>query len=167
MCDLVTALTIASAASGVIGQQQAQSAQETANQRQYDNQMRAYNANVNQTNLMAEQERSAAMQKLEENNSRARSAMATGTVSAGESGVTGLSVDALLGDLSGKQNRYNTSVMTNLDRANSAIQNQRDNVYADAASAINGLKTPQAPDYFGAGLKIYSAGKDAKWWGKT
>ncbi len=162
MCEPTTlvALSIASTAASVVGQQMAASAQADANQRQYENTIRAYNANVNQTNLMAEQEREGAMQKLEENNMKARAAMATGTVAAGESGISGLSVDALLGDLSGKQNRYNTSVMTNLDRANSAIQNQRDNVYANAASQINGLQTPAMPDYFGAGLKIAGAVND-------
>lgn len=147
-------LAIASTAASVASQQMAANAQADANQRQYENQMRAYTANVNQTNLMAEQEREGAMQRIEENNSKARAATARATVASGEAGVSGLSVDALLGDQSFKQNRYNTSVMTNLDRANSAIQNKRDNVYADAASAINGLKTPAMPDYFGAALKI-------------
>jgi len=160
MCEATTLLAIASIASattGVIAQEQAASAQEASNQRQYENTVRAYSANVNQTNLMAEQERAGAMQKLEENNMNARAAQSTATVAAGESGISGLSVDALLGDLSGKQNRYNTSVMTNLDSANSAIQNKRDNVYADAASTINGLKTPAMPDYAGAALKIAGA----------
>lgn len=166
MCVPIAALQIASAVASTVGQMQAADAQEQANQRQYENTIRSYNANINQTNLMAAQEREGAMMKLEENNIKARAAQATGAVAAGESGVSGLSVDALLGDLSNRQNRYNTSVMTNLDRSNSAIQNQRDNVHADASSVINGLKTPQAPDYLGAGLKIYGAGKEAGWWGK-
>ncbi len=156
----MTALSIASAVGGVVSQQQAANAQEAANRRQYENQMQAYTANINQTNLMASQEREASMQKLEENNMRARAAQSTATVASGEAGISGLSVDALLGDQSFKQNRFNSSVMTNLDRANSAIQNQRDNVYANAASAINGLQTPAMPDYFGAALKIGGAYND-------
>lgn len=164
MCEPTTimALQIASAAGSVIAQQQAADAQSDANMRQYQNTMRSYAANVNQTNLMAEQERENAMQRMEENNMKARASMSTARVASGEAGVSGLSVDALLGDLSGKQSRYNTSTMTNLSRANSAIELKRENVYADAASVINGLKTPAAPDYLGAALKIGTSVYDYK-----
>lgn len=155
MCmEPMTALAIASSVASVVGQQQAANAQAATNQRQYENTIRAYNANVNQTNLMAAQEREAAVQKLNENNSTARAAQAKATVAAGESGISGLSVDALLGDMSFKQNEFSTSVNTNLERANSAIQRQRDNAYFSAASTINELKTPAMPDYFGSALKI-------------
>lgn len=162
----MTALAIASAASSAIAGQQAASAQAAANQRQYQNTLQAMAANVNQTNLMAEQERENAMQRTEENNMKARASQATATVAAGEAGISGLSVDALLGDLSGKQNRFNTSVATNLDRANSAISLKRDNAYFDASSTINGLKTPAAPDYLGAALKIGTALQGDKVWNK-
>jgi len=59
-----------------------------------------------------------------------------------------------MADIGSNQNRYNTSVATNYDAATSAIQNQRDNIYANASSQINGLKTPAMPDYLGAALKI-------------
>lgn len=163
MCEPTTILAIASVAS-TVGSLSAQSAaadaQAATNQRQYENTMRAYRENVNQTNLMQQQEREGSMQKLEANNLAARAAQSTATVAAGENGISGLSVDALLGDLSMKQNRFNSSVTTNFDRAQSAIQAQRENVYANAASAINGLQTPAAPDYLGAGLKIAGAYND-------
>lgn len=163
MCEPTTILAIASVASTVgslAAQSSAADAQAATNQRQYENTMRAYRENVNQTNLMQQQEREGSMQKLEANNLAARSAQATATVAAGENGISGLSVDALLGDLSMKQGRYNSSVTTNFDRAESAIQAQRENVYANAASQINGLQTPAAPDYLGAGLKIAGAYND-------
>ena len=37
---------------------------------------------------------------------------------------------------------------------NQALDNQQVNVNRNAASEINGLKTPQQPDYLGAALKI-------------
>jgi len=165
MCELTTILAIASvasAASSVVAQGQAADAQAATNQRQYENTMKAYRENVNQTNLMQQQEREGSLQKVEDNNMKARAAQSTATVAAGESGISGLSVDALMGDLSFDQNRYNSSVQTNFDRAEGAIRNQRENVYTSAASQINGLQTPAAPDYLGAGLKIAQAGYDYK-----
>ena len=160
MCDPITVLAVASVASavgGVVSQGQAADAQNETNKRQYENTMTAYRANINQTNLMQQQEREGALQAVEANGLKARAAESTATVAAGENGISGLSVDALLGDIMGKQGRYDSSIQTNFDRSQGAIQNQRDNVYANAASTINSLQTPAAPDYLGAGLKIASA----------
>lgn len=160
MCEPTTILAIASVAStvaSVSAQSQAADAQSAANQRQYENTMRARAANLNQTNLMQQQEREGSMQKLEQNNLAARAAQATATVSAGESGISGLSVDALMSDLGTKQNRFNSSVVTNYDNSSMAIANQRENVDINAASQINSLKTPAMPDYFGAALRIGNA----------
>lgn len=159
MCEPTTmmVLSIASSVASVVAQQQAADAQAAANQRQYDNTMQAYRANVNQTNLMQQQEREGAYQKIEENSMRARAAQAKARTASGESGISGLSVDSLLGDMEFDRNRYETSVRTNYDRAEGAIRNQRDNVYFNAASQINALKTPEMPDYFGAALRIGNA----------
>lgn len=162
MCDPVTmaVLTIASTAATVEGQRQAAKAQEQTNQRQYENAMQARAANINQTNLMQQQEREGAMQKLEENNLAARAAQSTANVSAGESGISGLSVDSLMADLGTRQNRFNSSVETNYDRTAESIALQRENVNINAASQINQLKTPATPDYFGAALRIGTAAYD-------
>jgi hypothetical protein len=173
MCDPITALSIASSVAGVVAQQQAADAQEAANQRQYEAAMRARAANLNQSNLQMSQEREAAVQKLEENNLKARGAAGAARVAAGESGVSGLSVDALLADLGNNQNRYNSSVVTNYDRSMGAIENQRQNIQASAESTINSLKTPAAPDYLGTALRIGNTVYDydkkqnnGKWFGK-
>lgn len=165
MCEPTTILAIASVASAagsVVAQSQAADAQSASNQRQYDNTMRAYRENVNQTNLMQQQEREGSLMKVEDNNMKARAAASTASVAAGENGISGLSVDALMGDISFDQNRFNGSVQTNFDRAQGAISNQRENVYSNAASQINGLQTPASPDYLGAGLRIAQAGYDFK-----
>lgn len=159
MCEPTTLMVLSAASSvaQVFAQQQAADAQNRANRQQYANTMAARAANLNQTNLEMSQEREASMQKLEENNLKAREATSTARVAAGESGVSGLSVDALLADLGTKQNRYNSSVVTNYDRALGAIENQRQNISTNAASQINSLKTPAMPDYFTAGLRIGNA----------
>lgn len=172
MCaPVIAALQIASAVGSVIAQKSAADAQTASNQRQYENTMSAYRANINQTNLMQQQEREASIQKLESNDITARAAASKARVSAGENGISGLSVDALLGDISMKENRFDSSVATNYDRAEGAIRNQRENVYANAASTINSLQTPAMPDYLGAGLKIgsavsaYDKTQNNKWFG--
>ena len=154
MCDPITALTVITTVASVSAQQQAADAQSQTNQRQYENTMRARAANLNQTNLMQQQEREAGSQQLEQNNMAARAARSTATVSAGESGISGLSVDALLSDLGTRQNRFNSSVVSNYDNSSMAIANQRENIDINAASQINSLKTPAMPDYFGAALRI-------------
>lgn len=166
MCDPMTALAVASVVSTVASvnaQQNAADEQERANQRQYDNTLKAMAANVNQTNAEHMQQREAAIQKIEENNMSARAAQATAVTAAGESGISGMSVDALLSDLGAKQGRYNSSVTTNYENAEMAINNQRENIGINAASQINNLKTPQAPDYFGAALRIGTTAYDYKY----
>lgn len=165
MCEPTTAMLVLSAAStaaGLYGQQQQAKAQNAYNDQQAKNTMEAYRANLAQTNLMQSQEQAAATQKITENNRAAEAAKAKALVSAGESGISGLSVDALLADLSGEQSRYNESVNQNYENASMAIDNQRKNVQINAASQINQLKTPQAPDYLGAALRIGQAAYDYK-----
>lgn len=163
MCDPMTAMLVLTATTTAMSldqQQQAANAQEATNQRQYENSMKAMAANVNQTNAAHMQQREGAVQKLEENNMAARAASSTAQVSAGENGISGLSVDALLSDLGNRQQRYNSSVTTNYQNSEMAINNQRENIGIDAASQINSLKTPAAPDYAGAALRIGTAAYD-------
>ena len=170
MCDVATAtlgLGIASALSGVYSQRQQAKAQEAANKAQYQQAVIARNANINQTNLMAEQEREAAGQKINENNKKAQQAISTARTTAVENGISGLSVEALLRSLAGERDDYNQSVRTNYDRSMVAINNQRDNANINANSVIASLKPVQQPDYLGAALKIGSAvtsyGNSAGW----
>ena len=178
MCDPVTltattlALTAASTAATVYSQQQAADAQAETNQRQYENQMTAYRANILQSNTdlanlnrLKQQEAEDASAKKISANAEARRDTARATVSAGESGISGLSVDALLAELGGKAGTANTNIETNYLRRDYALEQDRSNIYttktnnwAQTASAINSLKTPTQPDYIGAGLRIAGAG---------
>ena len=164
MCEptAMLVLSVASTVAGVYGQQQQAKAQKAYNDQQAKNTMEAYRANLAQTNLMQSQEHAAATQKVNENNRAAEAAQAKALVSAGESGISGLSVDTLLADLSGEQARYNESVNQNYQNASMAIDNQRTNAQVNAASQINSLKTPQSPDYLGASLRIGQSYYDYK-----
>lgn len=163
MCDPVSlataalAMAAASAAAQVKAQQDAADAQSQSNERQRQTTLATAANNNTQVNLQGQQTREQTLQKLAQNNRDAAIGIGKATAAGGVSGVEGNSVDALLGDLSGTQVRFNNSVTTNYDNSVAALENQRLNVYANAANTINGLKTPVQPDYISAGLKIGSA----------
>lgn len=153
MCDVVSAMMVIGTAASLAAQQSAADAQTDSNNRQVANTRVAQVDNSNQITLQRSQQADAASGKINANNTAMREAQSAAVASAGPSG---LSVDALLGNLGNKGANYNDSVNSNLDRVNLALDNQQVNVNRNAASEINGLKTPQTPDYLGAALKIGS-----------
>lgn len=156
MCEPTTlaVLSIASTAATVYQQNQVAGAQADANQRTYDNQMMAYNYNLANANLTKQQEADNLAQKKIEINSQVRKDESKATVAAGEAGISGLSVDALLQELGGAGGRAVSAAETNYLRRDRAIEAEKMNMWSGTASAINSLKTPQQPDYLGAALKI-------------
>jgi hypothetical protein len=162
MCEPTTmlALTIASSAAGLYQQQQTMKAHAASNQAQYDNQMTAFRYNQANNQLSRVQEAENLAQQKLNNNSAATRALSSARVAAGESGVSGLSVDALLADLAGRAGVDNTTAETNYLRRDRAIQADQMNNWAGTASAINKLETPKTPDYLGAALKIGGAVQD-------
>ena len=105
--------TVLSAVVGYMGQQQ----QYEAQKQQYQNNREASNkAAVNtytsQQNR-ALQERKAASQETQNLNIEAMRGRSTAEVAAGEAGVTGLSVDALINDYYGQQGRYERTLSNN------------------------------------------------------
>lgn len=160
MCEPTTAmlaLSIGSSVATLYQQQQAADAQAKYNKQVYNNQMTAYRFNQAQNEFTRQQEAQNLAETKIVNNNAARRAISTATTAAGEGGVSGLSVDALLADLSGRAGRDNTAAEVNYLRRDNAIQTDQFNNWAATASAINKLETPKAPDYLGAALKIGTA----------
>lgn len=163
MCEPTTiayaafALTAASTAGSLYAQGKQAQSQSKAQWQQYENDMTAYRANLANIEVTRNQMQADATQKVNDNNAASRAAQATARVSAGESGVSGLSVDALLRDLAGEAGYDNTNVEENYLRQNTALNAKRENIYNATASDINVMQTPQGPDYFGAGLRLGQA----------
>ena len=173
MCDPVTGVvTLASvlacapaatAVVGVVTAKQAADAQAESNAAQAKNALQVRSNNMTQIGLEQQQQHDAAGQKINANNTALREAQATAI--AGSNGVSGLSVDALIGDMGRKGATYNSSVEQNLARQSAALDNQAANVNTATSNVFNQLKTPESPDYLGAALKIggayntYQAGK--------
>ena len=156
MCEptTLTMLSIASSAVGLIQQQQAYQEEKRAATNNYNSQMTAYRYNQANANLekIAEAE-NAAEQKLV-NDAAARAAKARTTVAAGEDGVSGLSVAALLADIDAKAGRDNVNAEVNYLRRNQAIDAELFNNYTKTSSAINSIAPAKRPDYLGASLRI-------------
>ena len=158
MCaPVMAALSIASTVAGLYGQMQAADAQEEYNKQMARNATIANNQKNAQISQRQLQERDAATGKMMQNNIEATKAKSTAQVAASGAGVSGVSVDALLADLSGSQGRYNASVGENLRSSNMASDWDRTNAYNEYASTINGLKAPAMPNYLGAALQIGTA----------
>jgi len=157
MCEATTLMLImagVSAAAGVAQQKQQADYQEAVNEQQYKNTMAARAENINQVGLARQQHAESSAQKINEQNVARREAQAA-VVAQGR--LSGLSVDALLGDIERKGSSYNTSVHENFERVNMSLNNQLTNVNRGAAGEINSLRSPAKPDYLGAALKIGSA----------
>lgn len=113
-------------------QQQADSAakfqreQAIATNRQIiDTARRANQSFVDQTkqlNIQQSQRQAQASQQLQEKQKQTRKAQATARVAAGEAGVSGLSVDALLSDYEAQSALFESSIQTNLANSQAALQ---------------------------------------------
>lgn len=156
------ALLIAAAGSAATLYQQEQNvkAEEKYNKQQSKNALEAMNENIAQIGVAQQQAGKQAAEKKYENNLAAQRANATAQVSAGEAGVAGLSVDALLSEIDADRSRYNDSITANLADTNMELNSQRANAGIGARSQINSLKTPKVPDYAGAALRIGGALND-------
>lgn len=161
MCDVVSALAIAATVASTYQQERVASAQTKQNFRQADYARDARDANIDQANLAANQDSENAAQKLAQIRREGAQARATARVASGEAGVAGLSVDALLRDLSGQQSLSESAVNTNLMRGAQASEVDRRNISTQTNSTIAGLKTPLQPDYLGAALSIGTTGAAA------
>lgn len=114
------------------------------------------------------QEQVSAAQRIQASAKRAREARATARVSAGEAGVAGLSVDALINDLTRQEaeHRFATNQQTQMNDVNRQMQ------LSDAGLGFTNnmlrINRPiEKPDYLGAalsgtstGLSTYSVTKD-------
>lgn len=113
MCSPLIASSIigaASTATSLIGQSQQASAQREAQAIASRQERERYLAEVSAMRTQQQQEAIARSQNIEESTRRAMEARATARTAAGEAGISGLSVDALLGDLSRQQAEYEFSV---------------------------------------------------------
>lgn len=104
--------------------------------------------------LRQSQEAAAAHQAIFENDKKAAEARATAKVSAAEAGVSGVSVNNLIGDFYRQQGNYNASVGSNLDMTNDQLDSQIAGLRSGAVDRTFSLQQPaiNRPSYLAAGL---------------
>lgn len=117
-----------------------------------------------QTNRLLAQEKTAAGQRLEENQIEGAQTRATAKVAASAGGVSGLSVDALLGDIYGREASIRDSVNQNLENTTHQVGVERQGIYRQTLGTYRSLPVPQKPSLLGAALEgatgVYGAYKD-------
>jgi len=141
-------------------------------QQQYDAQAEAYKQNALNAQAAARdeyastqnrllQEREAAVQERTEASIEALSARSTARTAAGEAGVSGLSVDALLADYYAKEGRNSASIENNLSATQNYLIGEMDSIEARTQSQINSVPIPTPPSFLPTAVGIFSSGLEA------
>jgi len=170
MCEIVTAvaLGLASAGAQVHGQRQQAKTQAKVQANASAAERQRYLQEVSSMRVQQGQEEVAAAQRVNESARKAREARATARVSAGEAGVAGLSVDALINDLTKQEAEFNFATQQQLQMSNVNRTMQLDQAGLGFTNNMLRINRPiEKPDYLGAtisgaqtGLSTYSVTKD-------
>jgi hypothetical protein len=147
-------------------QQQAQAtadAQNAYNRQSEQNAITARNANLANLEVTRNQAYQDTLEQVGKDDLARRQAQATATVAAGEAGISGLSVDALLRDLAGQAGYDNATAYENYLRTDQRINVARENTQNNYESGLNSIRQPQiqSPNWLGAGLKIGQSALDS------
>jgi hypothetical protein len=156
---LSTAMGGATSILSIQGQAQAAKAQAQAqaNQTKAEQQRLLQQQSAERINQRFQEEQVAT--QLQKSNIKAMEARATARVSAGESGVSGISVDALMNDLTRKQAVYNFGLTRQLEQTNIATDlRMQDNALGSSQRLLSINQPINQPDYLGGLLKGASTG---------
>jgi len=163
MCDPVSiGLGILQAGSTIQGQRQQAQAQEQAQRNATIAEQQRHLTEMSASRLKERQEKVAAAQRIQQSTTKAREARATARVSAGESGVAGLSVNALINDMTRKEAEFSFSVQQQMQFAN--INRQlgfEDGANRSRMNLLSINKPIAQPNYLGAALGGASTGLSA------
>jgi len=167
MCNPIV-LAVASFAVGAaqaVAQHQMASAQAKQQNQLYEanrrNAIMAFENKQSQTNTRIAQEQEAAEAEKFDTALEARAARATNRVAAGESGISGLSVEGLARDFYGKEARYTDRIDQNTDWTVAQLGMEKKGQSYEALDRVNSVQRAIKPSFAATGLKIAAAGIDA------
>lgn len=163
-----TAMAAASAGAQVYGQKQQAKTQAKVQKNASAAERERYLREVSSMRVQQGQEEVAAAQRVNESARKAREARATARVSAGEAGVAGLSVDALINDLTKQEAEYNFATQQQLQMSDVNRTLQLGDAGLGFTNNMLRINKPiEKPDYLGAtlsgaqtGLSTYDVTKD-------
>ena len=168
MCDPVTigiGMAVASAGTQIHGQRQQAKTQAKVQKNASAAERERYLREVSSMRTQQGQEQVAAAQRIQASTRKAREARSTARVSAGEAGVAGLSVDALINDLTREEAdyRFANTQQTQMNDVNRNLQ------LGDAGLGFTNnllrINKPIAkPDYLGAALSGAQTGMSSYSW---
>ena len=152
----------AQAGMSIVGQRQQAKAQGRAQRNASIAEQQRYLQEVSASRLKERQEKVSAAQRIQQSSIKAREARATARVSAGEAGVAGLSVDALINDMTRKEAQYNFSVQQQMQFADmSRGMGLSDSANRSRMNLLSINKPIQQPNYLGAILSGAQTGLGA------
>jgi len=161
MCPPIIAvgLGIASMGAQVMGQKQAAKAQAETQKNASAAERQRYLQETASMRVQQGQEQVAAAQRITASARKAREARATARVSTGEAGVAGLSVDALINDLTKQEAEYNFASQQQLQMNDVGRTMQLQNAGLGFTNNMLRINKPiEQPNYLGAALSGASAG---------
>ena len=138
-------LSVAQAAVGFMGAQAQADAQNAAHEQNRLAAIAAANDKYASLNNKTIQERNAASQELLEKKIKAAQTRSTALVAAGQAGVSGLSVDAVLGDIFAQEGRQTAAIMQNFETRREYNADEMVSTYHQTVARINSVKTAADP----------------------
>jgi hypothetical protein len=128
--------------------------------------IRSANAQYRSLQAREQQERDAAAQKLQLGAVEGARARSQALTAAGEAGVSGLSVNALLNDFMSQESRQREAIKSNLAGSTDQLRSEMEGVQAQAAGRIASIspyvKQPvESPNYFGGAMRVGGSALDA------
>lgn len=151
----------AQAVVGFMGEQEEYNKAEAHRQQNIKNANSAALDQYNQTLTRITQEGDATGLQKAEAQRESRKARATASVAAGESGISGLSVDSLIADFHGREGSYIDQLNEQNEWNTTQLQYDMKGINANAISRGNSIPEPTKPSFLGAGLRIMGAGLGA------
>lgn len=150
---LSAALGIGQTAVSFIAQNQMASQQNEANHHQAERLRLARIEDYDALNDMDREATEGAVTEINEAQIDSLRARETAAVASSAGGVSGLSVDALMQDLFGQENRFAENVNVNLDRQRSQFQREGQSMYRQGENIVASMPRPQRPSLLAAGLR--------------
>lgn len=165
MCEPMSIIGFAlSAASGMAemaAQQQAADNQNRLYEQNRLNAIAAFQDKQNAMNNRISQERESAATQQFDNSLDAQKARATNAVAAGESNISGNSVEALQRDIFAREQRMNDRIGQQKDWTIAQIQAEKKGQSYEALDRINSVRRAEQPNFIGGMLKIAAGGLSA------
>ena len=163
-----TTMGVASAGAQMYGQRQQAKTQAKVQKNASAAERERYLREVSSMRVQQGQEEVEAAQRVNESARKAREARSTARVSAGEAGVAGLSVDALINDLTREEANYNFATQQQLQMSDVNRTLQLGDAGLGFTNNMLRINKPiEQPDYLGAaisgaqtGLSTYDVTKD-------